>query len=148
MVSVVILSVRYGFTQYALIDNPSLKSGEAARLSFKVTNGHFWETIVFYLSFIVWYLPLIAGCIASAAVLIVSNMQTSSQLTLIYTLICDMIYILAMLIQLGLLLYIAPRILTSMSSYARYLLHGFQPENSAINDETKPINPVTMYPEI
>ena len=104
MIPAIIKSIAYSFNPYILADSPEIKAIEALDLSKKMTNGYKGKIFLMGLSFILWFLPIIAAyvCFILSAVLMVYAL-----------LIVGIILIIAFVVLF--IFYLAPYINTSMA---------------------------------
>jgi hypothetical protein len=145
------LIIKMSFAKYIVIDEPSTKGGESVFRSFDITKGHFWETVLFYLSFAGWFIPGIIANIISAFAEDPQLYGITNDIAMILYIIIGMLW----LAQVAFYIYIYPRFYISLAGYARYLIYGFPEHKDSepqIPEQTPPppddIHPITSYPEI
>ncbi len=113
-VLLVFVQFRYFLAPYLLAAHPGMKARRAIKQGIKYVKGHKASLFGFHLSFLLWYLPLVA-------VLVMLLASPFVQPYAMRTLSLGMMALLA--VQLMLAFYLTPYISASRAMYAHYLIH-------------------------
>lgn len=121
-----IVQLRYFLAPYLLAAHPERKVRALIRDGVRMVNGHKGRLFLFGLSFIGWYLPLVAVLALIIFLPFASNAFLMLQIL--------GIMILLLVIQLGLMFFVGPYTRASFAMYARYLVE--RSENDGVDSDS------------
>lgn len=108
-----LIVLRYFLAPYLLAEHPEMKAQQAIKQSVKLTRGHKGSLLLFELSFILWFIPLLLVVMMIAPAATVGSLAVYSVWGSV---------MLALVVQFGLAFYLQPYMSASFAMYARYLI--------------------------
>ena len=130
-----IVGLRYFLAPYLLAAYPGRKIRALIRDGVRKVNGHKGLLFLFSLSFIGWYLPLVAVLGLIIFLPFASNVFMTLQIL--------GIMILLLVLQLGLMLFVGPYTRAALAMYARYLIERSEHDDmdSGADNRTREYKP-------
>ena len=130
-----IVGLRYFLAPYLLAAYPGRKIRALIRDGVRKVNGHKGRLFLFSLSFIGWYLPLVAVLGLIIFLPFASNVFMTLQIL--------GIMILLLVLQLGLMLFVGPYTRAALAMYARYLIERSEHDDmdSGADNRTREYKP-------